>query len=107
MKACTVFNDQDAVLLTRTHTASESGHHPLIRQLRHFWHEPELTFARFRIDEGINIEPLVERLNGTDQGVSRRYPDRFQGGLETDPVFVHGPQRNFGMVHLRQAEMRP
>lgn len=105
MEASAVLNNQDVVVLSRTHTLGKGSHDGLIGSLIQDWNQPEAAFPALWIDESVDIEPFVARVDGTDERLSCRCPHRTQNGLQAQTMFIHGPQGDARVEKLRRAEL--
>ncbi len=67
--------------------------------------EEPIRVARRRPDEGVDVGPVVARLDGGDRALAERCPDAAQDRLEADAVLVHRPRldRNGGMSRPHRA----
>ncbi|SMB97129.1 hypothetical protein SAMN00790413_06359 [Deinococcus hopiensis KR-140] len=66
MKTSSILNDQDKEVLTRSYTLSEGRHHGLISLLIQNRNQPESAFPALRVDESVDVESLVARVDRTD-----------------------------------------
>lgn len=92
MKPRTIFHQHNVMVGSSFNTATEGSDDGLIGGLGDLRNEPEATLAGFRPDEGIDVQPLVTRLDRCSEGLPPGCPERTADGLEAHPMLVHCPQ---------------